>query len=371
MAISILRPRLPTTEALKRYLNRIDQRRIYSNFGPLVRELEQRLAERVDLSPSNVVTAANATLALTAALLAQCPRAGSFCLMPAWTFVASPLAALAAGLVPFFVDVAPDDWLLRPAAVAEIAASMAGDVSAVMPVAAFGQPVDVGAWDDFRHDTGLAVVIDSAAGFDAMQVGDVPNVVSLHATKALGAGEGGFVASRDIDLVRRIQTYLAFGFSGSREALVPGFNGKMSEYHAAVGLAALDGWDEARKAFVARARTYARAFHGSNIVRLQPGFGDRWVASTCVVKLPDGMGDRVANHLAAASIDSRHWWGRGAQTHPATRALPRGGLDITASLAVSTLGLPFYVDIPLEQVDRVAEEVLASFSSRRHAKAVR
>jgi dTDP-4-amino-4,6-dideoxygalactose transaminase len=137
----------------------------------------------------------------------------------------------------------------------------------------------------------------------------------------------------------------------------------MSEYHAAVGLAALDGWDEARKAFVARAQTYARAFHGSNVVRLQPGFGDRWVANTCVVKLPNGMGDQVASRLAASSIDTRHWWGRGAHAHPATRALPKGCLDVTASLAVSTLGLPFYVDMPLEQIDRVAAEVLASFSS--------
>jgi dTDP-4-amino-4,6-dideoxygalactose transaminase len=362
MAISILRPRLPTTGALNQYLNRIEQGRLYSNFGPLVCELEERLAERVDLSPSSVVTAANATLALTAALLAQSPRAGSFCLMPAWTFVASPLAAIAAGLVPYFVDVAPDDWLIRPNSLAEIASGMAGDVGAVMPVAAFGQPVDVCSWDAFRHDTGLAVVIDSAAGFDAMRVGDVPNVVSLHATKVLGSGEGGFVASRDTDLVRRIQTYLAFGFCGSREALVPGFNGKMSEYHAAVGLASLDGWDEARKSFVARARTYARAFDGSSVVRLQPGFGGRWVSSTCVVTLPDGMGDRVANHLAASSIDTRHWWGRGAHTHPATRFLPNGCLDITANLAASTLGLPFYVDMPLEEIDRVADEVLASFS---------
>ena len=177
--------------------------------------------------------------------------------------MASPLAAIGAGLVPFFVDVESDDWLMQPATAAKIAASMRGDVGAVMPVAAFGQPVDVAAWDEFRSDTGLAVVIDSAAGFDAMGVGQTPNVVSLHATKALGAGEGGFVASCDFNLIRRIQTYFNFGFLGTREAQVLGFNGKMSEYHAAVALAALDDWDATRNALVTRAQTYAREFRGS------------------------------------------------------------------------------------------------------------
>ena len=358
MDVPILRPRLPTAEALAAYFRRIDQARLYSNFGPLVRELEQRLAARVGLPPWGVVCAANGTLALTAALLAQSPRRGSLCLVPAWTFVASPLAAISAGLVPFFVDVESNDWLTQPGAAAEIVASMPGNVGAVMPVAAFGRPVDVAAWDDFQRHTGLAVVIDSAAGFDAMGVGHVPNVVSLHATKALGAGEGGFVASRDSDLLQRIQTYLGFGFYGTREAQVPGFNGKMSEYHAAVALAALDEWDASRKELMARATAYARAFHGSNVVRLQPGFGERWVASTCVVKLPEGTGDRLASHLTMRSIDTRHWWGRGAHAHPATRDLPKGRLDVTASLAESTLGLPFYVDMPLEQIDRVTTEVL-------------
>jgi dTDP-4-amino-4,6-dideoxygalactose transaminase len=357
--IPILRPRLPPAEALAVYLRRIDHARLYSNFGPLERELEQRLAARVGLPPPGVICAANGTLALTAALLAQSPRAGSLCLMPAWTFVASPLAAIGAGLVPFFVDVGSDDWLMQPGAAVEIAASMRGSVGAVMPVAAFGQPVDVAAWDDFQSDTGLAVVIDSAAGFDAVRVGHVPNVVSLHATKVVGAGEGGFVASRDSDLQRRIQTYLSFGFYGTREAQVPGFNGKMSEYHAAVALAALDDWDVARKALVRRAQAYTNAFGDSNVVRLQPGFGEHWVANTCVVKLPDGRGDGLARHLATSSIETRHWWGRGAHAHPATRDLPKRDLDITASLAESTLGLPFYVDMPLEQIDRVTTEVFA------------
>lgn len=358
LQIPVLRPRLPSADALLPYLGRMDKARIYSNFGPLVIELERRLASRLGVTPPCIVTAANATLLLTAALLAQSPRPGALCVMPAWTFVASPLAAVAAGLTPYFVDVSPEDWLLKPEAVALAVPGIAGDVGAVMPVAAFGQPIDVAAWDAFRSSTGIAVVIDSAAGFDAAGACKVPNVVSLHATKALGAGEGGFLASADEDLVQAVRSYLSFGFAGSREAQVLGFNGKLSEYHAAVGLAALDEWSETRQALVARAAAYEKAFRGANAIRLQPGFGEGWIANTLTVELPERTGDRIAKRLAESGIDTRHWWGRGAHVHKVTMNFPRGALPVTEALATSTLGLPFYVDMPFEDIERVAAEVL-------------
>ncbi|MFA6963990.1 DegT/DnrJ/EryC1/StrS family aminotransferase [Bosea sp. (in: a-proteobacteria)] len=341
----------------------MDKARIYSNFGPLVLDLESRLASRLALPPSCVVSAANATVLLTASLLAQSPQPGSLCLMPAWTFVASPLAAVSAGLVPYFLDVSSEEWLLKPEAIAQASEAIEGNVGAVMPVAPFGQPIDVAAWDSFRRATKLAVVIDSAAGFDAIGVGEVPNVVSLHATKALGAGEGGFMASRDEDLLKAVRAYLSFGFSGSREAQVLGFNGKLSEYHAAVGLAALDEWNDTRQALVLRAKAYSQAFRSTNAVRLQQGFGDDWIANTLTVELPDGTGDRVAHLLAVAGIDTRHWWGQGAHAHKATSAFPRAELPVTERLATSTLGLPFYVDMPLDDIDRVAAEVLRGLVS--------
>lgn len=361
MRIPLLRPRLPPLPALAAYLERIDQSRVYSNFGPLVRELEARLAAHHGVQPAELVTVANATLGLTAAMAVQDPPPGSFCVMPAWTFIASPLAALSAGLVPYFLDVGAD-WALDPAAVEAALPSIPGPVGAVMPVAPFGLPLDPDAWDAFATRTGIAVVIDAAAGFDAPPSSRVPSVVSLHATKALGAGEGGYVFCRDAEMVRRVQTYCSFGFHGSRDAQLPGFNAKLSEYHAAVGLAGLDAWGATRAALVARAAAYRQGFAGSNLVRMQPGFGESWVANTCVVELPDGTGEAVARALAAEGIDTRAWWGPGAHRHQATATLPRGDLARTETFAASSIGLPFYADMPIEQVAEVAAAVLASLA---------
>jgi SAM-dependent methyltransferase len=92
-------------------------------------------------------------------------------------------------------------------------------VGAVMTVAPFGRPVDGIAWDRYRARTGRPVVIDAAAGFDSLVPCETPSVVSLHATKVIGVGEGGFVASTDEALIKGIRARSNFGFSASRSAI--------------------------------------------------------------------------------------------------------------------------------------------------------
>jgi dTDP-4-amino-4,6-dideoxygalactose transaminase len=354
-AIPVMRPKLPVTERIAPYMRQIDRARLYSNFGPLARSLESRLATCFGTAEEGVVSVANATVGLTLALMAQHPEPGSLCAIPAWTFAATPHAVTQAGLVPYFVDVDPGTWAFDPERLSHELSRAPGKVSAVMPVAPFGQPIDVSLWDQFRARTGLAVVIDAAAGFDSLVSGRVPSVVSLHATKVLGIGEGGCVVSRDIELIKDLRARANFGFFQSRESRVSATNAKLSEYHAAIGLAALDEWDVTRTEWVAVADAYNSAFAGLNRVQLQSGFGDSWIASTCVVDIADAGADRVERALNDAKIETRRWWGRGAHDHPATHRFPRSSLSVTETLARSTIGLPFYRDLELSAIGRIAE----------------
>jgi dTDP-4-amino-4,6-dideoxygalactose transaminase len=352
--IPIMRPKLPLAEQIAPYLRRIDASRVYSNFGRLAVTLEDRLAAHFDQASGSVVTVANATLGLTLALAAQGVPRGSLCIIPAWTFVASAHAAMLAGLVPYFVDVEPTAGILEPDAIADAIAQAPGAVGAVMPVSPFGLPIDVAAWDHFRVRTGLPVVIDAAAGFDSLRPGEVPAIVSLHATKVLGVGEGGFVVSRDTALIRDIRARSNFGFYGSREAGMPAINAKLSEYHAAVGHAALDEWDAARAEWMDVARRYRNLLGASNAYASQTGFGKDWVASTCMLSVPDAGADRVEGAFAAAEIETRRWWGAGAHAHPATAELPRTPLPGTERLVETTISLPFYRDLSPPAIERVA-----------------
>ncbi len=357
--LPVMRPRLPSAPQLLPYLERIDASRIYSNFGPLSDQLERRLAAHYGVDDRGVTLTANATLALTLALTAQDARPGTLCVIPAWTFIASAQAAALAGLVPYFVDVDPITWALDPLAIDAVIARAPGEVGAVMPVAPFGLPIDVAAWDRFRSRTRVPVVIDAAASVDTVTPTPTPAIVSLHATKALGVGEGGFVLCTDTSVIRKIRQRANFGFDGTREAVVPSLNAKMSEYHAAVGNAALDEWGTTRKEWLAIAAEYRKRMEATP-ARLQSGFGETWISSVCVWHLDGPEADALERRFTQAGIETRRWWGSGAHQHRSTLHLPRVPLPVTERLARSTIAVPIFRGMTAAEVERVTSGAVSS-----------
>ena len=262
-----MRPRLPSAEQLLPYLRRIDATRVYTSWGPLALELEERLCRRFSLPPGGVVSAGSGTSALTAAILTAAGRATAerrLAIVPAFTFVATAAAAEACGYTLRIVDVDPATWQLDPERVAAL--SDLDEAGVVIPVAPFGRPVPQTAWLEFRERTGIPVVIDGAATFEAAAsrarsiLGELPVAMSFHATKAFATGEGGCVASTETGVVEQIGQALNFGFSGSRDSATPSLNGKLSEYHAAVGLAELEGWNAKRAQHEGVVALYVEAF---------------------------------------------------------------------------------------------------------------
>jgi dTDP-4-amino-4,6-dideoxygalactose transaminase len=356
--IPVAKPRLPSAEAILPYLRQIDASRWYSNGGPLNAMLQERLQSHT--GARHVVCGANGTLGLALALLAQGVRRTSLCLVPAWTFAASAHAAMLAGLVPWLVDVDPKTHQLTPGAVKALLPKAPGPVGAVMPVMPFGSPMDAAAWDAFKAETGLAVVIDAAAGFDTVRASHVPTVVSLHATKVLGIGEGCLVASNDTALIERVVQLANFGFWNTREALVPALNAKLSEYGAAVGLAAIADWPRTRADFVRVGNDYRRLLPQAAGVEVQTGFAQAWIASTVMVSLPAGTMAQTLAALSEAGIGVRRWWGGGLHRHAAFATCPRTALPITDLLVETQLGLPCWPDLPDEQIGYICRTIAAA-----------
>jgi dTDP-4-amino-4,6-dideoxygalactose transaminase len=351
--VAVARPRMPTASALLPYLQRIDEARWYSNFGPLLTELEQRIAGRFS-SAAQVITVANATQALTLTLQAMNLKPGGYVVLPAWTFVATAHAVMQAGLKPWFVDVDPGTWMLDPATVLDLGPAETGEVAAVIPVCAFGAMPDIDRWLAFRETTGIPVLIDAAAAFDALSDARLPAVVSLHATKVLGLGEGGLLATDDAALAVRVRQLTTFGFYGSRDSAMPATNAKLSEYAAAVGLAALDDWPADRLRWMRTAQHLQIALINQPQVKFQPGWGRDWMTSVCTVGLPPGSAEQVALSLKEDGIDTRQWWGAGCHTSTAFSGCRHEALPVTDALASSTLGLPFFIDMDAPEIARVA-----------------
>ena len=359
--VPVARPELPGAEALLPYLRRIDDARWYSNFGPLLTEFEARLASRFD-AQTEVVTCANATQGLSLCLQALQLPPGSLCAMPAFTFVATAHAVIAAGLTPYFLDVDPDTWMLQPQTVREAMANAPGSISAAILVAPFGLMPDLAPWLELRRETGLPVLLDAAAAFDDARQAPLPTVVSLHATKVLGIGEGGFLATEDDALARRVRQLTTYGFRGSRESQIVATNAKLSEYAGAIGLAALDAWPHNRLRWLRAGQSLRAATVNLPQVAFQPGWGLNWATSVCCVKLPDGSAEAVEQKLNARGVETRRWWGLGCQTNPAFADCPRGDLQRTDQLGRSIIGLPFSIDLDNEQIGRIAAALAQSIA---------
>lgn len=358
------RPRLPGAQQLLPYLGRIDSTRIYSNHGPLVAELEQRLGAALGLGPQQLVCAASGTAALVAGVLATAGRATAerpYALCPAYTFVGTASALLQCGYVPWLVDVDPETWQLDPQALRTH--PQLARTGVVVPVSPYGAAVPLQRWEAFRHDTGIAVVVDGAAAIESLWreacagVGRVPVALSFHATKAFATGEGGALLVRDAALVRASFEALNFGFLMDRVSRRPSINGKMSEHHAAVGLASLDGWPAHHAALAAVARAYRAAFgrHGlGHALACHPQVASNYA----LLRLPAGASaDAASQALEQAGLGARLWYGLGLHRQPALAGLPHDRLDHCDRLAPSVLGLPVAPDLAARDVERIAAVV--------------
>jgi dTDP-4-amino-4,6-dideoxygalactose transaminase len=364
MALPVYRALLPPADALLPYLRTIDANRWYSNRGELVSRFEMRLAERVG---TKVGTAANGTVAIEAAILATAGRATPqrpYALLPAHTFVATAVAVEACGYRPYLVDVDPDTWALDANGL--ITHPALGKAGLVVPVAPYGRGLPLAPWKAFSAHTGIPVVVDGAAAWEALltdpagRTGDVPVTLSFQATKAFSTGEGGAVVWSDLEGLARVAQALNFGFLYKRQSTSAGTNGKLSEYHAAVGLAALDRWEATTHANAAAANAYRRSAQAHDIdaqVIVAPD-----VASNYALVDAGERADALISALAEAQIESRRWYGLGIHREPYWNGVERDALPVTERLAAGIVGVPIAPDISdaeIERVVRVAAEVLA------------
>lgn len=356
--IELFKPSVPSLEHYLNYIKQVDQNRNYSNFGPLSILFKSRLAEKFSLNdPACIELFSSGTMALIGALEILKKPGRPYCLLPSWTFVATAQAVIAAGLEPIFLDVDSSSMQLDAAIVGAVTDDILNKTSVVLVVAPFGSPLNLEGFEILKNRFDLEILCDCAAGFESTKNIEFPTVVSLHATKTFGIGEGGLLISPSVDFINAVRSYSNFGFEGGRSARRFGINGKLSEFHCAVGLGALDMWEKSRENYYHKSRLYLEAATDL-AVTFQSGWGIDWISSTCVVKCSSK--EAKANlqvRLDSAGIQHRNWWNQGCHYEPFFKDFEKFGLfENTLKLAQTTIGLPFYRDIGLASIDKIFQE---------------
>jgi len=293
----------------------------YSNFGPLVQRFEAGLLAKQGASEETCVTCSSATAGLSAALLAS-GRTGKV-LIPAFTFPATLSAVRAAGLTEIVVDVNADDWALG----GDLLDRALADTSAgaVILVAPFGMRRNLAADLAICRKRGAVVVIDSAASLGAARPAnslgdDAFEVFSMHATKPFAVGEGGAIfAHRAHDGALRSALNFALNSYANLGGPAWGFNGKMSEFHAAVGIAQLSRIDKIvgrRQAFAALYRDHLKQY--PEVVCPQDTSCSPWQCFP--VLLPSAAAaDRLVSCAAASGVELRRYYRPSLSRWPSAR----------------------------------------------------
>lgn len=350
--IPISRPKLASFLELEPYLRRIDETQIYSNFGPMVLLLESQIATYLKLSPDNVATSANATIAIAGALQTVSESKLSFdrkieC--PSWTFAATPSAVLQSGMTPHFVDVDQFTWQ----------SFIPEGKNLGLHVLPFGAPYQNRDFKSSSFVEGLPLIIDAAASFASLKSFELPLnrpwivIVSLHATKLLGSGEGAVIISNDTDWISEFRKWTNFGFWGSREAQIVGTNAKLSEYHAAVGLASLGKWEKNFEDLIQLTNACKRISNDLG-VRTHPAMEKGYVSPYWIIRCDSSESrNHLENHLKIHNIETRRWWSEGCHKMPAFSNFAKDNLDTSETLAALTIGLPFYQDLSEFELERI------------------
>ena len=338
------RPELPAPQQWEPLLASSYAAHRFSNHGPLALALEQRLASRAGRS---VVLAANGTAAISAALLAL-GRKGAV-ILPSFTFPATLGAVLQAGLQPVLADVNPLTWELDVPSIEAAAAACAQPLAAVLGVRTFGLCRDWSAQQAWCDRHGVPLVLDSAAALGGLLADGTPagrqgrmETFSLHATKVFAVGEGGAIACtlQDVDVLRRVMNF------GLQDGQLQGwgFNGKVSEFTAAIGLAQEAVFDAhllARRAAAAEfaAMLQAEAPHWALAIRQ----GDPPWQAYPILAPSAALANRLEAAAAAQGVQIRRYYRPALHTASTLAAYSWGQpLPVSADLAQRMVCLPMY-----------------------------
>jgi dTDP-4-amino-4,6-dideoxygalactose transaminase len=325
--------------------------------GGRVRELEERFAAFV--GAEHAVATSSGTTALHLALLANGIGPGDEVITVPFTFIASATSIVYTGARPVFVDVREDDFCIDPDLVE---AAITPRTRAILPVSLYGQPADMPALAEIASRRGLALVEDAAQAHGAA-VGDRRSgswgtgCFSFYPTKNMTTGEGGMLTTSDPEVAERTRLLREHGMKVRYHHDSLGYNFRMTDIHASIGLAQLTKLpanNERRRQIAAR---YDAELRGVAVPTVRPGVTHVYHQYT--IRVPDR--DAFAARLADRGVGSGIYYPIPVhQQKPfVARGYGDGHFPVTERLCGEVLSIPVHPSLTDEEVTAVIAAVNA------------
>lgn len=335
--------------------------------GPRVAAFEEAFAAFV--GAPYAVAVSSGTAALHLALLAHGIGPGDEVVVPAFTFAATANAVVLTGARPVFADVRESDLNLDPAAVER---ALTPKTRAILPVHLYGAPAPLAELRDLCARHGLALIEDAAQAHGAAIGGERIGARgtacwSFYATKNLTTGgEGGMVTTDDPAVAERVRVLRN---QGERQRYVterPGYNYRMTEIGAAVGLAQLrnlEDWNERRRA---NAAVLTAGLRG--VVPLREAPGVTHALHQYTVRVPGGRRDALLARLRERGIEAAVFYPAPVPRLPAyAEEWERTPFPVAERAAAEVLSLPVHPglsDADLRAIIEAVNSAIAETAAR-------
>jgi perosamine synthetase len=332
--------------------------------GPAVTQFEKKFAEFACVKHAIAVN--TGTAALHSAIVAAGVKQGDEVILPSFTFVATAEAVVMAGGKPVFTDVDPETYNISPA---EIKKSITKKTKAIIPVDLYGFSAEIKPISEIAAKHGLAVVEDAAQAHGATYDGKPAGVFadaacwSLYASKNMTTGEGGVITTDSDEMAETLRLIRTHGEKAKYASLMLGYNYRMSEIQAAIGLVQL----EKLPAFVAKRRENAkrltRLLAKTDRLQLPEETKDRqhsWYLYTVRLKnATENERNKIVEELRRKDIGAEVYYSNPVHLMPYYRERFGGRkLPETEKAAKQVFSLPIHPGVTEAQVDYIGKTLL-------------
>jgi len=355
--IYVTMPTLAPLDELNPLLEGIWKRGILTHNGPLVQQFEKEIAQFLNIR--NMVAVSNGTIAIQMGIKAL-ELKGEIITTP-FTFIATLSSIIWEHCTPVFVDIDPETFNIDPRKIEE---RITNKTSAILPVHVFGNPCDIEGIEKIAKQYNLKVLYDAAHavgvsynGKNILEYGDI-SATSFHATKMLNTVEGGGCVTNDDDLHEKLKRIRFFGYDNNKDVVEDGFNGKMTEVHAAVGLANLKylqlALDDRKKKYL----LYKEILSSKEQIRFQK-INQNCNYSYFPILFPtEEVLLKAERALNSQKIFPRRYFYPSVNTF--TKIVPYFPLPQSEYISKRILCLPLYFELREEQIIYIAEVLMKS-----------
>ena len=371
--LPMLKPNLPPYSRVAEIFSDILSSGSITN-GRYVKEFEQKVGDYLKVDHCVAVSSCTAGMML---LLKAAQLSGEV-VVPSFTFTATVDAVLWAGLVPVFADCRCDTLNVDPESVQRV---ISPHTVAILATHVFGNPADVEALEEIARSRGIKLFFDAAHAFGALRKGRPigsfgdAEVFSFSPTKLLIAAEGGIVVTNDPVLASHVRWGRNYGNPGDYDCRLLGLSARMSELHAALALAGLEGLPERvaqRNHLASLYRERIGQLPGISCQSVRPDDRSTYKDFTIAADEEEfGVSrDLLAVALEAENVATRKYFFPPVHEQRFVKSYPHRAqeLEVTEAVSRRVLSLPIYSLLSEEELEKICEAVT---QVHRHAAAVR